>query len=85
MSIADAMERAQVLDWNLQQQIRPLMKDMKPRPSIYFPDFIAANQSERADNVIQGTKQQLLEKLRSDIKDFKQSSKIDKVGMMSKN
>lgn len=44
MNLADAMKRAQVLDINLQQQLRPYMQNMKPRPSIYFPDFIAANQ-----------------------------------------
>lgn len=44
MNLADAMKRAQVLDVNLQQQLRPYMQNMKPRPSVYFPDFIAANQ-----------------------------------------
>lgn len=44
MNLADSMERARVLDYNLQKQLRPYMKDMKPRPSVYFPDFIAANQ-----------------------------------------
>lgn len=44
MNLSDAMKRAQVLDVNLQQQLRPYMQIMKPRPSIYFPDFIAANQ-----------------------------------------
>jgi myo-inositol-1-phosphate synthase len=44
MNLADSMKRAQVLDVNLQQQLRPYMENMKPRPSIYFPDFIAANQ-----------------------------------------
>ena len=44
MNLADAMKRAQVLDVNLQHQLYPFMKNMTPRPSIYFPDFIAANQ-----------------------------------------
>jgi myo-inositol-1-phosphate synthase len=44
MNLADAMKRARVLDVNLQQQLRPYMQTMKPRPTIYFPDFIAANQ-----------------------------------------
>ncbi len=56
MNLADAMERAKVLDWNLQQQLRPYMEQMKPRPSVYLPDFIAANQSTRADNVMEGKK-----------------------------
>merc|ERR1719436_40281 len=47
MNLGEAMKRSKVLDWSLQEQLRPLMKDMVPLPSIYFPDFIAANQSER--------------------------------------
>lgn len=41
------MERAQVLDWDLQRQLIPYMKDMKPLPGIYIQDFIAANQKDR--------------------------------------
>ncbi|RXM96332.1 Inositol-3-phosphate synthase 1-A [Acipenser ruthenus] len=79
MDLAAAMERAQVLDWSLQEQLRPHMEKLKPRPSIYFPKFIAANQEERADNVIQGTQQEQLEQVRRDIRDFKQKSGVDKV------
>lgn len=55
MDLGRAMERAQVLDWSLQEQLRPHMSSMKPRPSIYIPEFIAANQESRADNVLTGT------------------------------
>ena len=79
MNLSDAMERARVLDYNLQVQLKPLMKDIRPRPSIYFPDFIAANQAERADNVLNGTKQELLNKIREDIREFKVTSGVDKV------
>ena len=34
----------QVLDFELQRQLVPYMKDMTPLPGIYDPDFIAANQ-----------------------------------------
>ena len=44
MNLADAMERACVLDYSLQKQIRPHLQSITPRPSIYCPDFIAANQ-----------------------------------------
>ena len=81
MKIADAMQRACVLDYNLQQQLRPLMAGMQPRPSVYCPDFIAANQEQRADNVLKGTKQELLEKIREDIRDFHQSSGVEKVSV----
>lgn len=79
LNLADAMERAKVFDYNLQQQLRPYLEKMKPRPSIYFPDFIAANQADRADNVLQGTKQELLEQIRKDIRDSKEKNKLDKV------
>lgn len=55
MDLGSAMERAQVLEWSLQEQLRPYMSSMKPRPSIYIPDFIAANQESRADNILTGT------------------------------
>lgn len=56
MNLADAMQRAQVLDWALQEQLRPHMAALKPRPSIYIPEFIAANQEARADHILMGTK-----------------------------
>lgn len=34
----------QVLDFELQRQLVPYMKDMVPLPGIYDQDFIAANQ-----------------------------------------
>lgn len=79
MNLADSMARAKVLDYSLQQQLRPYMEHMKPRPSIYIPDFIAANQEDRADNVITGTKKQMIDTIRKDIRDFKASSGVEKI------
>jgi myo-inositol-1-phosphate synthase len=56
MNLADAMDRAQVLEPTLKQLVRKELAEMKPLPSIYYPDFIAANQEDRADNVIEGDK-----------------------------
>jgi len=77
--LATAMKRAQVLDYDLQQQLIPHMKDIKPLPSVYYPDFIAANQADRADNLIPGTKKEHVEHLRKDIRDFKEKNGLDKV------
>ena len=44
----------QVLDIGIQDQLHAHLSTMKPRPSIYSPDFIAANQEDRADNVLSG-------------------------------
>ncbi|XP_056281920.1 inositol-3-phosphate synthase 1-A-like isoform X3 [Pseudoliparis swirei] len=79
MDLGSAMERAQVLDWSLQEQLRPLMSHMKPRLSIYIPDFIAANQESRADNVLTGSLAEQVEQIRADIRDFRQSSGVGKV------
>ena len=73
MNLGDAMKRSKVLDVTLQQKLYPHMKDIKPLPSVYFPDFIAANQSERADNVLTGTKQEQMEHIRKDIHEFKKN------------
>ncbi|KAG9010176.1 Myo-inositol-1-phosphate synthase [Tulasnella sp. 427] len=74
------MRRAEVLDYDLQRQVAPLMAHMTPLRSIYYPDFIAANQEERADNLIPGDdKQAHLEQLRKDIRDFKAQHGLDRV------
>lgn len=47
------------------------MEKLKPRPSVYCPDFIAANQLDRADNLIGGSKREQVEQIRKDIRDFR--------------
>jgi myo-inositol-1-phosphate synthase len=79
MNLADAMERARVLDIDLQKQLRPLMQDMVPLPGIFDPDFIAANQGSRANNIIKGSKKEQMEKVIQDIRTFKAETKVDKV------
>lgn len=78
-NMADAMSRAKVLDINLQKQLVPHMEQLKPRKSIYYPDFIAANQESRANNLIPGTKQEQLDRIRKDISDFKSTKNLSKV------
>jgi len=79
MNLGDAMRRAKVLDYALQEKLYPLMHDMVPLPSIYFPDFIASNQTDRADHVLTGTKQEQMEIIRQNIRDFKSANDLDKV------
>lgn len=79
LNLGEAMKRSKVLDYDLQTKLYPYMKDIVPLPSIYFPDFIAANQGERADNVLTGTKQEQMEKIRQDIQDFKAKNELDQV------
>ncbi|KAI6359061.1 Inositol-3-phosphate synthase [Pyricularia grisea] len=81
MNLADAMDRAGVLEPSLKMQVRKEMASMKPLPSIYYPDFIAANQGSRADNVLPGSKacNGHVDQLRRDIRDFKAKNGLDKV------
>lgn len=39
---------------------------------MYTSKYVASNQAERADNVFTGTNQQKIDKLRQDIREFKQ-------------
>ncbi|KAI4217029.1 MAG: hypothetical protein LQ351_000337 [Letrouitia transgressa] len=81
MNLAQAMDRAAVLEPTLKDLVKKEMAEMKPLPSIYYPDFIAANQGDRADNILEGSKASMahVEKLRKDIRDFKALHGLDKV------
>lgn len=70
MNLADAMDRAAVLEPTLKALVKKEMAAMVPLPSIYYPDFIAANQEDRADNLIKGDKACLehVEQIRKDIR-----------------
>lgn len=54
---------------------------MAPLPSIYYPDFIALNQEERFENILEGTKvcNAHIEMLRQNMRDFKANNNLDKV------
>ncbi|KAF2104785.1 inositol-3-phosphate synthase [Rhizodiscina lignyota] len=81
LDLAAAMDRAQVLEPSLKSLVRKEMATIKPLPSIYYPDFIAANQEGRADNLIPGSKACMdhVDHIRKDIRDFKAANDLDKV------
>ncbi|KAJ8904595.1 hypothetical protein NDN08_001113 [Rhodosorus marinus] len=79
-NLAESMKRAKVLDYDLQRQVAPHMENLKPLPSIYYEDFIAANQSERATNLKEGSqKLDHVELIRQDIREFKENNDLDQV------
>ncbi|OBT45743.1 myo-inositol-1-phosphate synthase [Pseudogymnoascus sp. WSF 3629] len=84
MNLADAMDRAAVLEPTLKAMVSKEMAAITPLPSIYYPDFIAANQEDRADNLLAGSKacNEHVEKIRKDIADFKAANNLDKVIVM---
>ncbi|CAG9943397.1 unnamed protein product [Clonostachys rosea f. rosea IK726] len=84
LNLAEAMDRSKVLEPSLKALVQKEMASYVPLPSIYYPDFIAANQEDRADNLIQGSKASLahVEHLRKDIREFKEKNGLDKVIVM---
>eukprot|EP01029_Cantina_marsupialis_P008536 TRINITY_DN201_c0_g2_i1.p1 TRINITY_DN201_c0_g2~~TRINITY_DN201_c0_g2_i1.p1 ORF type:complete len:523 (-),score=128.50 TRINITY_DN201_c0_g2_i1:391-1959(-) len=80
LNLAQGMERAGVFPVDLQRQLSEDMAKVKPLPSIYYPQFIAANQADRADNVKAGNdKWEHVEAIREDIRNFKAANGLDKV------
>lgn len=79
MNLGDAMKRAGVFEYDLQKKLYPHLQKLKPMPSVYVKDFIAANQEDRADNVLTGSIQEQMDHLRNDIRTFKSTNGLDKV------
>eukprot|EP01023_Acetabularia_acetabulum_P004543 TRINITY_DN11925_c0_g1_i3.p1 TRINITY_DN11925_c0_g1~~TRINITY_DN11925_c0_g1_i3.p1 ORF type:complete len:507 (-),score=97.32 TRINITY_DN11925_c0_g1_i3:693-2213(-) len=79
LNLAEAMGRSKVLDWELQTQLVPYMKDIVPLPGIFDADFVAANQQERVDNVLRGSKREQVEAVRQNIRNFRAENSLDKV------
>ncbi|CCU76319.1 INO1/L-myo-inositol-1-phosphate synthase [Blumeria hordei DH14] len=81
MNLAQAMDRAAVLEPTLKAAVKKEMSEMLPLPSIYYPDFIAANQEDRADNLLPGNRacHGHVNEIRKNIHDFKTKNNLDKV------
>jgi len=79
LNLGEALRRARVMEYELQNQLYPHMVGFKPWPSVYQADFIAANQGDRADNVLEGTKAEKLEAIRANIRQFKEEKNLEKV------
>eukprot|EP00835_Amoeboradix_gromovi_P000897 NODE_34_length_31639_cov_0.254375.p3 type:complete len:510 gc:universal NODE_34_length_31639_cov_0.254375:4465-5994(+) len=74
-----AIQDNHVMEPDLIMQLEEL-KELKPMPSVFYPDFYALNQQERVNNVLQSSsKQAHLQQIRKDIKDFKAKNKLDTV------
>jgi myo-inositol-1-phosphate synthase len=79
-NLAESMRRACVIDVALQDQLWTQMEQLRPRPALFDADFVAANQLARADNVMpEKSKQEQVDRLRQDIRDFKASRQLDSV------
>ncbi|CCK69363.1 inositol-3-phosphate synthase INO1 KNAG_0C02520 [Huiozyma naganishii CBS 8797] len=88
-NLFEAMQRGHVLEYDLQMKLKSQMENIVPMKSVYYPDFIALNQFDRANNCINATqggegfstaqKRKDLEQIRKDIRHFKATNKLDKV------
>ncbi|CAI4221400.1 unnamed protein product [Auanema sp. JU1783] len=77
-NLYESMVRARVFETELQDKLRPYMEKIVPKPSIYYPDFIASNQGDRANNVIPGNdKKAHLDHIRRDIREFKEKNNLE--------
>lgn len=85
----EAVKRSHVLEYDLQQKLATELRRIEPLPSIYYPDFIAANQESRANNCFNREnfdgkistegKWQHVERIRNDIQTFKRDNNLDEV------
>lgn len=77
-NIANAMDRAKVLEPDLRKRLRPFMESMKPLAAVFDQNFIAKNQKPRADNIMKAAaKQAQLDQLRKNIRDFKVENNLE--------
>lgn len=76
-NLYEATKRAHVLEPTLIEQLKGDLENIKPMKAVLNPEFIAANQADRCDNVRLGTNHELIEALREDIRAVK--ARCDKV------
>ena len=76
-NLYEAALRSRVLEPTLIEQLREDLEQITPLPAALNPDYIAANQSDRANNVMEGTNRELIEKIKEHIREMK--ARTDKV------
>lgn len=73
----EACKRSHVLEPTLIEQLKPELEKVVPLESVVNQEYIAANQSDRINNVFTGTNEECINKIRKDIQEMKK--KTDKV------
>jgi myo-inositol-1-phosphate synthase len=77
MNIYDSCYRAQVIEPPLIEMMKAELSSMVPLKAVFNAKYIASNQADRVDNAFSGTNLQCIDKIRKDIREFRQ--KVDKV------
>jgi myo-inositol-1-phosphate synthase len=75
-NMSEAVQRAGVLNWMVEEQLRPHLQTIHPMRAVYDKNYIALNQVERADNVYPENShlEDLLIWLQNDIRNFIQQN-----------
>ena len=76
-NLYEAVKRSHVLEPTLIEQLREDLEQITPLPAALNPDFIAANQADRMNNVMTGTNRDLIDNIKGHIRDMK--ARTDKV------
>ena len=79
MNMYEATKRAKVLEPTMYNQLKDELEKMVPLPSIFDLSFVAPNQETRADNVIKGTKQEQMDEVRKQMREFKEKNGLETV------
>lgn len=75
-NMSEAVQRAGVLNWMIEEQLRPYLQTITPMKAVYDRNYIAMNQLNRADNVYPENShlEDLLIWLQNDIRNFIQQN-----------
>lgn len=77
VNIFEACKRAHVLEPDLVNKLEEHLVDIVPMKAAFNAEYVAANQSDRVDNVLEGTNEEVIEAIREDIRKCKERN--DKV------
>jgi myo-inositol-1-phosphate synthase len=78
-NLYESVQRAHVMEPTMYTQIKDELAAMVPLPAIFDINFVAPNQLDRADNVLKGTKKELVEQVRKQMRDFKEQNQLEQV------
>ena len=79
LNMYEATKRAKVLEPTMYNQLKDELEKMVPLPAIFDLGFVAPNQENRADNVIKGTKQEQMDEVRKQMREYKEKNALDTV------
>ena len=74
----DAVKLFKVIDIDRQKQLYEHMKTLTPLPSIYLPEIITEDNADMAGKVLAGTKSELVDQVREQIRDFNAAIELEK-------